>query len=208
MIGCIGEQNVDMLDFDRTVCEHLSSGTELEYGIVEGSATIVLIKSGRGGTARGEEDKYVRMARRLSFAHGCSVICSPNPADCATHEVDRRVIERYVSQKELADFSLSLIGSSNGAYQNLFLAERMPKTKAILCINMPLMVNYHRTASLLEGLDRVEKTLVYGTRDPSCPYLRFLENRRLPACRFLRIDGADHCFTGQTEHFVSLSDYL
>lgn len=208
MIGRTGEQTVGMLDFDCTVCESLPSGAVLEYGIVEGNAAIVLIKSGRGGTARGEEDKYVRMARRLSFTHGCSVICSPNPADCATYEMDRRVIERYISQNGLADFSLSLIGSSNGAYQNLFLAKQMPKTKAILCINMPLMINYHRTAALLEGMDRVEKTLVYGTRDPSCPYLRFLENRRLPACRFLRIDGADHCFTGQTESFLSLTDYL
>ncbi len=197
-----------MLNFDRTVQEKLPNGIVSEYGIVLGNAEIVLIKSGRGGTARGEDDKYVRMARRLSLARGCSVICSPNPADCVTYEADRRVIERYASQSGLVGFSLSLIGSSNGAYQNLFLADRMSQTRAILCINMPLMVNYHRTAALLEGMDQIKKTLVYGMRDPSCPYLRFLENKHLPACRILRIEDADHCFTGQSERFVALVDYL
>lgn len=198
-----------MLDFDRTLHEHLPDGSVLEYGIVHGNEEIVLIKSGRGGTARGEDDKYVRMAHRLLQARGCSVICSPNPVDCnATYEVDRCVIEAYAAQNDLPNFSLSLIGSSNGAYQNLFLAEQMHQTKALLCINMPLMLNYHRTVALLERMGHIEKIFAYGTCDPSCSYLRFLENRSLPRCRILRIDRADHCFTGQLERFVALADLL
>ena len=209
MIGRRGEKNAATLEFDRTVCETLSDGAEPEYGIVEGDASIVLIKSGRGGDARGEDGKYVKMARRLSQASGCTVICSPNPTDCTvTYPTDRRVIETYAAQKGFSDFSLSLIGSSNGAYQNLFLAEQMPKTQALLCINMPLMVNYHRTVSLLDGMRQIKKVFVYGTRDPSCPYVRFLEHRRLPACEILLIEDADHCFTGQLDQFVALADLL
>ena len=197
------------MDFDLTHTAQLSDGSVLEYGVVCGSEQIVLIKSGKGGTHRGEDDKYLQMARRLHRGSGCSVICSSNPAESApSFEVDRCFIEDYVTRMGWSHFSLSLIGSSNGAYQNLCLAQRVEQTEKLLCINMPLMVNFHRTAAMLRSMDAIEKILVYGTRDPSIAYLSFVERWSLPRCRVLRAEGADHTFTGQADRFVALADLI
>jgi alpha/beta superfamily hydrolase len=199
----------EKLDFDTTCAEALPNGTALEYGIVHGDRRIVLIKSGRGGNARGEDNKYLRMARRLANLCGCTVICSPNPIGCdRTDHVDRRVIERYVAEYGLTAPSLSLIGSSNGAFQNLLLAAQLERVERILCINMPLMINFHKSLAALHALEATQKVFVYGTRDQSYPYLRFLESKPLSNLRVLRIEGADHCFTGMTDAFVELADLL
>jgi len=197
------------MDFDLTHTERLPGDIALEYGVFSGSERVVLIKSGRGGSFRGDHDKYLRMARHLSRDRGYFVICSSNPVECEqTFDADKRFIEFCAMQMEWSDFSLSLIGNSNGAYQNLFLAKQMPQTQKILCINMPLMVNYHRSAAMLRSMGDVEKTLVYGTHDPSVSYLPFLERWELSRFRIVRVEGADHNFDGRLEDFLALADLI
>lgn len=197
------------MDFDALTVAYAPNGVALEYGIVHGNSHIVLIKSGRGGSSRGEENKYVKMARRLSERLGCTVICAPNPTDCdCTYLLDLAVIKRHATQNGFTDWSLSLIGSSNGAYQCLLLAAEHGCVSHVLCINMPLMINFHKSLAALRAMEGVKKTFVYGTCDPSCRYLCFLEGKNLPQCSVVCMDGADHCFTGRADVFVGLADLL
>lgn len=190
-------------DFDR-----VSALEGVSYGIIDGSESIVLIKGGRGSDHRGHADKYLRMAARLHERLGCSVITASNPAEHESYLTDGAMLRHYAASRGFDAFSLALIGASNGGYQSILLAEKMPEMKSILCINMPLMINFQKAAKLLERMEGVEKIFAYGSLDPSFSYLPFLEIKRIPNSKILRFDGADHNFTGMTKDFIALSDYV
>lgn len=196
------------MEFDTMLSRALSGGQTVEYGVVRGSHRITLIKSGRGGSCTGEEEKYLRMARRIRERRGDTVICSSNPVGCESREADRVFLEEYATEQGWENFELCLIGSSNGGYQNIFLAAQLPQVRKLLCINMPLMLNFHKITGHLQGMSEVEKIFVYGSKDPSYRYLPFLEHRSYLLCRVIRAEGVDHVFTGRTEEFVALSDLI
>lgn len=197
------------MDFYKTFSETHCSGSTIDYGVISGNERIVLIKSGRGGSHRGYEDKHVKMAHRLHSKYGCTVICSSNPCDCKeSYDLDKIIIDRYVEEKNFSDFELFLIGSSNGAYQILFLANQLSQTKKLLCINMPLMLNFHKATKELQMMERIEKIFVYGTNDPSYSYLPFLETKKFCMTRTIRVDGADHQFINRTDDFIALADLI
>ncbi|MBE6553136.1 MAG: hypothetical protein E7666_02220 [Ruminococcaceae bacterium] len=195
------------MEFDKTLQQMDADGITLDYGILRGSDHIVFIKSGRGGSHVGEEEKYLKMAQRIHAAFGYSVICASNPTNAATdEETDRRMIKVYADDAGFSNFSLTLIGSSNGASRILLLATVFSQTRRLLCINMPLMINYHKTAKHLALLPTVEKLFAYGTRDPSCSYLPLLEAKQDPLCRVVRVQNADHTFHGQLDELMALVD--
>ena len=194
------------MDFDELIHRTLPNGTVMTYGAVMGNETIVFVKSGRGGDCYGHEDKYLRMAHRIRDGKGYTVICSPNPETEETFEADEAMIREFVCRTAWDAFDLRLLGSSNGAYQILILAERMPETRRVVCVNMPLMINFHKSAGMLSRLAHVDKVFVYGERDQSAPYVPFLNNKRYPAYRLITVQGADHTFEGRTEDFVTLGD--
>lgn len=200
------------MDYTHTLTRAAENGETITYGIVQGSNTLVFIKSGRGSNCYGYEDKYLRMAHRIHESRGYTVICSPNPTDVETGGVDESVIRDYAREACWDSFDLRLFGGSNGAYQNLLLGARMPETTRILCVNMPLMINYHKITRALMGAGgderRVKILMVYGEKDPSAPYVPFLASRALPHVTIQRVAGADHNFAGMVEAYIELSDWM
>ena len=98
-------------------------GEKLEYEIMFGNDKIVFIKAGAGGSARGYEDKYRKMARRIHERSGATVICASNPY-VSHKEFDEAEIRWLIAEKNLSDFEISFIGVSDGAYHNLSLVSR------------------------------------------------------------------------------------
>ena len=193
------------MNFDATITHNAG----IDYGIVYGNEKIVFIKCGRGGSYQGYDEKYAKMAQRLHSKHGYTVICASNPIKPSlTYDVDKSVIEDVIVEKQWTDFEIRLIGSSNGAYQNLFLANLLPQVKGILCINMPLMINFHKIKENLQALDTVQKTVVYGTKDASYAYLPILEIQHYPLFRMIRVQDADHRFQNRTDDFIALADLI
>lgn len=193
------------MKFDTT----LTRKDSLDYEILYGNEKIVFIKCGRGGSYQGHDEKYAKMAEHLHAKRGCTVICASNPIEHdKSYDVDKAVIGDIIAKKQWTDFEIDLIGSSNGAYQNLFLANQLPRLKKILCINMPLMINFHKITEQLQALETVEKTFVYGTKDPSYVYLPMLEMKHYPLFRAIRAQDADHLFQNKTADFIALSDLL
>lgn len=197
------------MEFDSTYKMSLPGGQSIDYGILHGSERITFIKSGRGGTHRGDDDKYIKMAHRIRCKQGNTVICASNPMECAlSYDADQAVIEKYAANRGFADFTVLLIGSSNGAYQNLFLAAKLPQTQKILCINMPLMINYHKITRQLQAMVAIEKVFVYGTKDPSHAYSPMLEMKKYAMCRIICVNGADHTFKDRIDEFIALADLI
>ena len=102
-------------------------GEKVEYSIVWGNEKIVFIKAGAGGSTRGFQDKYVKMAERINKLMGATVICASNP--CVHHKgLDEEAIRWVISEKGSVDFEVYFVGTSDGAYKNLSLAKKFPQT--------------------------------------------------------------------------------
>jgi hypothetical protein len=72
-------------------------GEKVEYYIAWGNEKIVFIKAGAGGSARGFQDKYIKMAERINERMGATVVCASNP--CVPQEgVDEEAIRWVISE--------------------------------------------------------------------------------------------------------------
>lgn len=194
--------------YDETVVRAQGQGA-VEYGIAHGGPVVVFIKVGRGGDCYGFEDKYLKMAYFLREQYGCTVVCASNPVNLpVTYPTDAAFLSAYLKEQESTASRVYTVGSSNGALQTLELARSLLAVDGLLLVNMPLMINYHKTKAALRELSDRRIVGVWGERDPSAPYVRFVENLGLPNSQIEIIPNADHCFTGMTEHFLELPKLL
>ena len=180
---------------------------EIDYAFVHGDHRIVFIKTGLGGDCFGNADQYLHMAHMLHRKQGCSVIVAANPNDGKRHvPADRQVIEQYMAQREISTPALYLFGNSNGCIKGLALATEIPFVRMVL-VNMPLMIDFHKTKRCISAIMQTEIIAVYGDRDPSAPYIPFLDGR-FENLQVRTIAGADHNFSGMQQEFADLSDCL
>lgn len=183
-------------------------GDVTEYGIVAGGNKIVFIKCGLGGSCMGYEGKYLTMARRLYDAFGCSVIVASNPNDNESHvDRDRAVIERYTADAGIAHPELYFFGHSNGGTRGLELAYAGVSFTKMILVNMPLMINYHKTLRYFAAIPETEIISFYGAFDPSYAYVPYLRGK-FENLTVEVIDGADHNFRGMQDEFIGLCDRL
>ena len=180
----------------------------IEYGIVRGGTEVVLVKTGLGTDRILPDSKYAVMARRLHEGDGCSVIVATNPHDGVSHaENDRAMLERYVSEQGIEDPTVFFFGNSNGCIKGLELAACGVTFWRMVLVNMPLMINFHRTKEYIARIPQTSILAVFGERDPSISYVPFLDGR-FENVRVLTVSGADHNFKGMADEFVGLSDFL
>ena len=184
------------------------AGEKFNYHFVLGNEKIVFIKAGAGGSERGDEDKYIKMAERIHERTGATVITASNPIDPICESPDAEEISWVVKELGLASFELYLVGVSDGAYLNLELASLFPETVKWIGIN----TSYTETSDLekrLNALSSVSKLMIYGTKDDDfdevVPKLSEMNCDNF-AMEF--IDGADHNFTGMLDEFVALADRI
>ena len=181
---------------------------DIDYGVVKGDHRIVFVKTGLGGNHVGYENTYLIMARQLHGKYGCSVIVSSNPHDGRDHvKQNKEVIQQYAENERLESPELFFFGHSNGGVKGLLLACAGVAFRKMILVNMPLMINFHKTKQHLATLAQTEIVAVYGQRDPSFSYIPFLEGKA-QHLRVLQIPDADHNFSGMTQAFLELGDLL
>jgi len=195
------------MEFDY-ISRYESDGVVLEYAGIYGNETTVCMKVGLGGDYLGREEKYLKMARRLHERHGCSVICISNPDDkrCRV-DFDKAILADCLKRQKAEHPQLYFFGNSNGSVKGLELAAGGVPFRRMILVNMPLMINLHKTKKWLAAIPQTEVIGVYGENDPSYPYIPFFESRA-ENLRVIRVPGADHNFAGMTEAFIALSDRL
>ena len=180
----------------------------IEYGGVRGSSTIVFIKTGLGTAEICPDSKYWVMARRLHERDGCSVIVATNPHDGRRHaEYDRAILERYTAEQGIGEPELFFFGNSNGCLKGLEMTAGGVVFQKMVLVNMPLMINFHRTKGYISRIPQTSILAVYGERDPSVSYVPFLDGK-FENVTVMRVPGADHNFKGMEETFVGLVDFL
>lgn len=180
----------------------------IEYGLLRGGPATVFIKPGLGSDPRGFGDKYPRMACRLRDGGGCTVMVASNPHDGKSHaEADARALSLCLEEQGIKTPELCFFGNSNGCIKGLELASRGVSFRRMVLVNMPLMINFHRTKGYLAAIPHTSILAVYGALDPSISYVPFLEGK-FPHVGVRTVPEADHNFKGMTEDFISLCDFL
>ena len=177
----------------------------IDYGIVEGDSTIVMVKAGQGGSVRGYRDKYVRLARGLNEKYGCTVVCSSNPYD-GNNPLDNafEVIGEYSCKRNLGDYTIYYIGYSAGAVVGAKFAVSYPQITRLLLVNAPLR-NIEVFKNSIPCFKGERLTFVYGTKDVSYNRINLLEDFVTDdIIRISTVEGADHHFSQNETDFFRL----
>ena len=181
------ELRLNILKFDDVIDD--------KYGIVTGYKDIFLIKTEVNSTIYGIGNRYLKIAKRINFKYGFTVIVSSN--DALRLEDDFNNLRDYLKDKKIY-----FMGVSNGATQAIQNIEIGSKIDKMLLVNLPLMINLHKTK---DGITNYKGKLicVFGSRDSSFNYLPLIQDFR--NVKIAVISNQDHNFTVGDE-FLYLSD--
>ena len=194
------------MSFD-IVSEIEHEGQIVDFGYIKGNNKIVYIKAGMGGSYLGYENKYLKIAHRLNEKCGFSIICASNPVPLPI-AVDKTILDNFIKEYGFQSPQMFFFGQSNGCVKGLELgASGIPFTKMVL-VNMPLMLNFHKTVQWIVSMPETDIVMVYGETDPSYRYIPFLETKNLENMEILKVAGADHNFKGMMEQFIELSEMV
>ena len=197
------------LNYDKILSATVD-GEKIRYGILCGNEKIVFIKVGADGNIRGDQDKYSQMAHRIHARIGATVICSSNPwLDQNVHlKKDKDLINKVIAEQNLENYEIYFVGTSDGGYHSLLLAQQFSQTIKYLGIN-----SSHKGigdfAERILSLSQVKKILVYGRKDED--FDKDFPTMNALACDNLEIvvlDGVDHHFTDKIDDFIALIDLL
>ena len=192
--------------FDNTY-KTVYEENEVEYGCSVGNNKIVYIKAGMGGSYLGYEDKYLKIAQQLNDKYGCSVICVSNPVPLPIC-VDQMILNTFIKEQGIDNSEIFFLGHSNGAVKGLELAASGVAFKRMVLVNMPLMLNFHKTVQWIESISETDVVTVYGETDPSYRYIPFLKNKKLDNVEIIEVAGADHNFKGMMQDFLEFPEML
>lgn len=179
------------MTFDKEIGER--------FGIIYGDSKLIFIKTGRGGSIYGYNNKYLKLSKHIRDCLGYSVVISANPenSECDLHG-ELQEIKDYVPSYDETFY----IGISNGAIVGAQQGYIIDDVKKMLLVNGPLIINPHKT---IMGLEKFcgNTCLVYGDNDPSYPYLKILQLQKLPNVEVKVVVGADHNFSNKEEQLES-----
>lgn len=176
---------------------------EIEYGIIKGDDTLFYIKVGNGGSIYGYENKYLEIAKQINTEYGCSILVANNPVHLSIKdsiELDFNFIKaNFPDTKKVFAF-----GHSNGGQMLVSYAYSYPIIKKVLAVNVPLMINLHKTKEGITKFDQDKIYMVYGSRDPSYRYVEILNSSITEKFKYIVIKNADHHFKNMLEEFIEL----
>ncbi len=183
------ELRLNILKFDDVIDD--------KYGIVTGYKDIFFIKTEVNSTIYGIGNRYLKIAKRINFKYGFTVIVSSNNLKL---EDDFNNLRDYLKDKKIY-----FMGVSNGATQAIQNIEIGSKIDRMLLVNLPLMINLHKTK---EGIINYKGKLIciFGSRDSSFNYLPLIQDFR--NVNIVVISNQDHNFTFGDEFLYLPDKYL
>lgn len=180
-----------------------SNTNNIEYGIIRGNDKLFYIKVGNGGSIYGFRNKYLCIAKQINEEYGFSVLVASNPVELSIRDsiiYDIESIEKiFPSTKHIYAF-----GHSNGGQMLISYAYLYPKIKRVLCVNVPLTINLHKTKEGISNFDGEYMIMLYGEKDPSFRYVEILNTFKSSKFNYYIIKNADHNFKDMFKEFTSL----
>lgn len=192
------------MQFD-TIIHRDFNDTVIDYGIIKGNNTVVLIKAGLDGSMMGYKNKYLTIATKINQKYGYTVIVSSNPATKFNALDDAiNLINELLTPEQLKDHKVYYMGFSNGGYMGLVYGHMYPQIKRMLIINTPIMFNWHKAKDGFAKFIGEKVTLVFGECDQSIPYVGLLDLVKNKAKEIIIYPNANHQFVGMLEEFIEL----
>lgn len=198
-----------LYEYDQIVHKTID-GEDLEYRFLFGSEKIVFIKVGAGEDIDKDQDgfkRYIEIAERMHKSFGATVVIASNP-DAPHTALDEKAIRWVASKLGYEEFKLYFWGISDGAYQNLKLAQKFPETIKFIGVNTSF-ITFADLEEKLQALPCVKKFLFYGTKDDEFdvvfPALRDKQDEYL---RTIFVGGADHRFSEMPEQIIYSVDLV
>ena len=166
-----------------------------QFGIIKGEKYLVFIKTGRGGTIEGFENKYLNICSSLFKKYGYTFVVSANPKDSACDlEEEIKCIGKYVGDYK----EIFFVGISNGASLGACWCSKIKSIKNALLINAPLMINFHKIKEGAQNFRGDNMYFLYGEDDPSFRYIEILKTIKNTACKYKIIKGEGHEFSKES----------
>lgn len=149
------------------------------------------------------------MAHGAHARLGATVICASNPDVAYDAQVvaDKSMISQVVADCGFAEYEAYFVGTSDGGYQNLLLAQQVPQTRKLLGINASL-IDADDLVAQLQKLPHVKKILAYGTEDDDFACVPMLQALACENLEVITVEGANHEFTGMVDEFIALIDLI
>lgn len=198
-----------LFEYDRIVHKTIA-GEDIEYRFLFGSEKIVFIKVGADDKIdkyHGFFKRYIEIAERMHKVFGATVVIASNP-DVPHSALDEKAIRWVASKLGYDEFKLYFWGISDGAYQNLKLAQKFPETVKFIGVSTSF-ITFADLEEKLQALPHIKKFLLYGTKDDDYdvvfPALRDMQDEYL---KTIFICGADHDFSEMTEQIIYSVDLV
>ena len=180
------------IEFDKIIKD--------KYGIISGNKKLIFVKTGRGGTCYGYNNKYLNLANEISNLYGYSVIISAYPTDSVCNlQEELEEIKSYIADYEEVYFIGISAGALLGAQQG-YLNEKITR---MLLVNGPIMINWPKTKRGIEKFQGERVEMIYGMKDPSYRYYEILSCINSAKLVCTAIEGADHNFIGMEDVLAS-----
>ena len=173
----------------------------VNIGHVPGSAQILFVKTGQGGTIYGYENKYLELAFHANEKYGCSVFVSATLGESKeVYEDEMEMVKRIVADPNPQIYYL---GISKGGLLGCWHGANDPNIKRLVSINAPLMINFHnRTLPAVKAFSKERLTLLYGSLDPSFRYIPFISKH----ANVIIVEGGDHNLRGASISTQDIAD--
>lgn len=200
----MSENNIENLQEEEIyfdyLFEHDYYNKTLQYGIMNGSNKILLIKPGLNGSLLGDNEKYYNLAKYINKKYGLTVVCTNNPQDKENDPLNDalEVIDSYCSFMNYKDYEIYYLGSSNGAVIGAINAYKYKSIKRLLLINPPLFINYHKIQHGIENFKGNKITFIFGELDPSTKYVELLDLFKMDNLSYKILEGEDHNLANST----------
>lgn len=173
------------------------------------SKQAVLIMTGIGGSESGHDNKYEKIAERITQKYGASVFIFATPREAwnigdrlveqAVGEVNAQFASQGALPCELYCFGTSAGASFLGAFTHAY-----PQVKKLILVNPVMQSNPHK---LLSGLEKTnaEVTVVFGEFDSSCKFSFLFDNVKDKTIKMIVVPNADHYFDGAENFDIFLN---
>ena len=185
------ELRLNILKFDEVI--------DNKYGIIKGSGDVFFIKTGVLDSIYGHQNKYLKMAKRINYNFGLTVIVAANLSDMNLDD-DFDNLASYLGGNDIY-----FMGISNGAMQGIQKEYNNYNVKQMLLVNLPLMINLHKTKDGIRNY-KGKLTFVFGSKDPSFNYLPLIQDFR--NVNVVIVPGQDHNFSKGDEFLYLPDKYL
>ena len=173
----------------------------IDIEFYESGNDVLLILTGIGGTTKGYENKYEKLANKIMQEYNFSVVIASSPQGSWLHtEQNLEYVINFINSKRNGNFKIFAMGSSVGANILLWHSNKYLQIKKILAINPIMNINIHLLKSLQSTKQLVN--VVFGEFDGSSKYSEFI-----PKNENVKVDilpNVDHIFTNNLDLFINL----